>query len=122
MEEQRIAEGITIRFVDAGHLLGSSSIEVWVEEDGVKKKIVFSGDIGNEHQPLIRDPQYIQDADYVVMESTYGNRSHGPRPDYIKDLTDVIQKTFDRGGNVVIPASSGRMRSSDTDHLYLHDR
>lgn len=70
----------------------------------MKKKIVFSGDIGNEHQPLIRDPQYIQDADYVVMESTYGNRSHGPRPDYIKDLTDVIQKTFDRGGNVVIPA------------------
>ena len=104
MEEQRVAEGITIRFVDAGHLLGSSSIEVWIEEDGVKKKIVFSGDIGNEHQPLIRDPNYIQDADYVVMESTYGNRSHGPRPDYIKDLTDVIQKTFDRGGNVVIPA------------------
>ena len=98
------AEGIEVRFVDAGHLLGSSSIEVWIEEDGVKKKIVFSGDIGNEHQPLIRDPQYIQDADYVVMESTYGNRSHGPRPDYIKDLTDVIQKTFDRGGNVVIPA------------------
>ena len=99
-----LSDGIQVRFVDAGHLLGSASIELWLKEDDVERKIVFSGDIGNEHQPLIRDPNYIQDADYVVMESTYGNRSHGPRPDYIKDLTDVIQKTFDRGGNVVIPA------------------
>ena len=104
LEKQIIADGITIRFVDAGHLLGSSSIEVWIEEDGIQKKIVFSGDIGNENQPLIRDPQYLKDADYVVMESTYGNRSHGPRPDYIRDLAEVMQRTFDRGGNVVIPA------------------
>lgn len=103
-EETMIAEGIKIRFVDAGHLLGSSSIEVWITEQGTEKKIVFSGDIGNINQPVVRDPQYIKDADYVVMESTYGDRSHGPRPDYIRDLTDVIQKTFDRGGNVVIPA------------------
>ncbi|EET59696.1 metallo-beta-lactamase domain protein [Marvinbryantia formatexigens DSM 14469] len=99
-----VADGISIRFVDAGHLLGSSSIEVWISEEGIQKKIVFSGDIGNLHQPIIRDPHYIKNADYVVMESTYGDRSHGPRPDYIADLTEIIQKTFDRGGNVVIPA------------------
>ena len=103
-EKIRVAEGIEIRFVDAGHLLGSSSIEVWIRENGVEKKIVFSGDIGNVNQPLIRDPQYVEEADYVVMESTYGNRSHGPRPDYIGELASIIQKTFDRGGNVVIPA------------------
>lgn len=104
LEEQTVAEGIRIRFVDAGHLLGSASIEIWITEDGVEKKLVFSGDIGNDNQPLIRDPQYIKEADYVVMESTYGNRSHGPRTDYVRDLTGVIQRTFDRGGNVVIPA------------------
>lgn len=104
MEERIIAEGIRIRFRDAGHLLGSSSIEIWIREGAVEKKIVFSGDIGNEHQPLIRDPHYVEDADYVVMESTYGDRSHGPRPDYVHDLAGIMQRTFDRGGNVVIPA------------------
>lgn len=104
MEQIRIAEGIVIRFVDAGHLLGSSSIEIWITEGGTEKKIVFSGDIGNDRQPLIRDPQYIKEADYVVMESTYGNRSHGPRTDYVADLAKTLQETFDKGGNVVIPA------------------
>ncbi len=99
-----VAEGIAIRFVDAGHLLGSSSIEVWIKENGVEKKLVFSGDIGNKNQPIICNPQYLKDADYVIMESTYGDRSHGPRPDYIADLTKILQETFDRGGNVVIPA------------------
>lgn len=98
------AEGIHIRFVDAGHLLGSASIEITIQEDGVEKKIVFSGDIGNLNQPLIKDPVYLHDADYVVMESTYGDRSHGDRPDYIGLLTEVIQRTFDRGGSVVIPS------------------
>lgn len=99
-----VAEGIAIRFVDAGHLLGSSCVEVWIKENGVEKKLVFSGDIGNRNQPIICDPQYLKDADYVIMESTYGDRSHGPRPDYISDLASIIQETFDRGGNVVIPA------------------
>lgn len=103
-ETLRVDEGISIRFADAGHLLGSSSVEVWLTEENVRKKIVFSGDIGNTKQPIIRDPSYLTEADYVVMESTYGDRSHGPRPDYIKDLAQVIQTTFDRGGNVVIPA------------------
>ena len=67
-----ITDGVQARFVDAGHLLGSSSIEIWLTEEDEKRKIVFSGDIGNEEQPIIKDPQYIEQADYVVIESTYG--------------------------------------------------
>ena len=103
-KEYHVNENVRIRFVDAGHLLGSASIEVWVTEEGVEKKIVFSGDIGNKHQPLIRDPEYLKEADYVVMESTYGDRSHGPKPDYVKELAAIMQRTFDRGGNLVIPS------------------
>lgn len=99
-----VGEGIRVKFIDAGHLLGSSSIEIQISENGVNKTIVFSGDIGNTNQPLIKDPVYLKKADYVVMESTYGDRSHGERPDYVKLLADIIQETFDRGGNVVIPS------------------
>ena len=100
-----LCEGIEIRFTDIGHLLGSASIEVWVTEDKITKKIVFSGDIGNVEQPLIRDPQLTKDADYVVMESTYGDRIHSTeRPDYVAELTQILKETFDKGGNVVIPS------------------
>lgn len=95
---------VSIRFVDAGHLLGSASIEITVTENGETKKLVFSGDIGNTRQPLIRDPHYLSSADYVIMESTYGDRSHGERIDYITQLVPILQRTFDRGGNVVIPS------------------
>ena len=99
-----LSEGIRVRFIDAGHLMGSASIEIWLKEDGKEEKIVFSGDIGNTEQPLIKDPTYLEEADYVVMESTYGDRNHGERPDYVKSLAEIIQRTFDRGGNVVIPS------------------
>lgn len=99
-----LAEGVEVRFIDAGHLLGSSSIELWLTEEGETRKIVFSGDIGNTDKPLLRDPQYILHADYVVMESTYGDRTHGDKPDYVTALTQVLQTTFDRGGSVVIPS------------------
>ena len=99
-----LGDGLRVKFIDAGHLLGSSSIEVNMCEDGIEKTIVFSGDIGNKAQPLIKDPVYIKKADYVVMESTYGDRSHGERPDYVKLLANIIQETFDRGGNVVVPS------------------
>ena len=99
-----ICPGLKVRFVDAGHLLGSSSIEMWVTEENVTKKIVFSGDIGNHNRPLIKDPQYVDSADYVVMESTYGDRSHGGTPDYAAELVKVFTRTFERGGNVVIPS------------------
>lgn len=97
-------EHIRVRFVDAGHLLGSASIEIWAEENGETRKFVFSGDIGNTGQPLIRDPQPISDADYVIMESTYGDRIHERPADYVSALANVLQKTFDKGGSVIIPS------------------
>ena len=99
-----VCPGINIRMVDVGHLLGSASIQVTVTEENETRVIVFSGDIGNLHQPLLRDPQYLHTADLVVMESTYGDRSHGPAPDYLSALSRVLQETFDRGGNVIIPS------------------
>ena len=107
-EQIDLCDGIQIRFIDAGHLLGSSSIEVWVTEDTdngpVTKKIVFSGDIGNINKPIIKDPEYIKEADYVVMESTYGNRFHEDNKDNIEELVKIFKRTLDRGGNVVIPS------------------
>ncbi len=105
-----VCEGLKVRFVDAGHLLGSSSIEMWISEntaEGVgESKIVFSGDIGPGNRPLIKDPEYLTSADYVVMESTYGDRTHETPPDYAVELARVIRDTFTRGGNLVIPAFS----------------
>ena len=100
----RLNDNLTLRFTDVGHLLGSASIEIWATEGDETRKIVFSGDIGNKNKPLIRDPQYITEADYVVMESTYGNRYHKRTTSYIESLTRIIQETLDRSGNVVIPA------------------
>ena len=104
-ERISICDGIDIRFTDVGHLLGSASIEVWATEGDVTKKIVFSGDVGNLDQPIIKDPTYTAAADYVVVESTYGDRIHtAEKPDYIGEFTRIIKETFDRGGNVVIPS------------------
>lgn len=104
-KDVEISEGIRIRFTDVGHLLGSASIEVWLTENGVTKKIVFSGDIGNKNQPLIKDPIYTKEADYVVMEATYGDRYHPKQKEgYVSDLAEVINRTFAKGGNVVIPS------------------
>lgn len=101
-----VCPGVKARFVDAGHLLGSSSIELWLTEDEKEVKIVFSGDIGHGNKPLIKNPHYIEEADYVVMESTYGDREHSMPPDYAVELSRVIERTFRRGGNLVIPAFS----------------
>ncbi|MBO5909161.1 MAG: MBL fold metallo-hydrolase [Clostridia bacterium] len=103
-EEIEIFDGITISFNDAGHLLGSSNILISANEDGKTTSVLFSGDLGNKQRPLIRDPQAPPAADYVVIESTYGDRLHAERPDYISQLTNIMQATFDRGGNVVIPS------------------
>ncbi len=103
-QEIQIFDGITLRFADAGHLLGSASIYITVTEDGETRSLLFSGDLGNIDRPLIRDPQPAEYADYVIVESTYGDRLHGERPDYLAQLTTVLQETFDRGGNVVIPS------------------
>lgn len=104
-EEIQVTENIKIRFTDIGHLLGSASVEVWLTENGTTRKLVFSGDIGNKDLPLLRNPQPTLEADYVIMESTYGDRYHDKdRPDYVAALTQILQETFDRGGNVVIPS------------------
>ncbi len=100
-----VCEAVDIRFNNAGHLLGASSIEIWLEEDNTRKKIVFSGDLGNIDRPFLRNPARISEADYVVIESTYGDRVHeNINHDYVTALAEHIQRTFDRGGNVVIPA------------------
>lgn len=97
-----VLPGLTATFTDAGHLLGSASVTL---TSGLENfTIVFSGDIGNSNQPILNDPVPLTKADFVVMESTYGDRSHGPRPDYIRELSQIIQETFDRGGNVVVPS------------------
>ena len=97
-------EGVRLRFTDAGHLLGSACAELWLTEEGVTRKIVFSGDLGNVDQPIIRDPQTIDEADYVVMESTYGDRLHEPPESYTEALAQIIDETFEQGGNVIIPS------------------
>lgn len=95
---------VKVRFNDAGHMLGSSILEVWVNENGNETKIVFSGDLGNKNIPILRDPTLIDSADYVVCESTYGDRLHEDSSDRAKKLLDIIISTIERGGNVVIPS------------------
>lgn len=99
-----LCEGVKVRFNDAGHLLGSAAIEVWCTENGITKKLVFSGDLGNVDQPVIRDPQFLTEADYVVMESTYGDRNHEVPESYVDMLAQLIDETFSKGGNIIIPS------------------
>ena len=104
-EQLQVAEGIDLRMTDIGHLLGSAAIELWLTEKGETRKIVFSGDVGNTNQPLLNDPKSIEETDYLVSESTYGDRFHDrARGDAVAELADCIQRAFDRGGNVVIPS------------------
>ena len=99
-----LCEGVSAVFTDAGHLLGSASITLELTEGGVHKTLVFSGDIGNVDQPIIRDPQLLKRADYVVMESTYGDRNHTEVWSYTDELAEIIDETLGKGGNVVIPS------------------
>ena len=106
-ERKTVNDGVDVRFIDAGHLLGSASIELWLREGETERKIVFSGDIGNTGHPIIRDPTPVTEADYVVMESTYGDRLHDrstTAENTVTELAMIIQKTLDRGGTVVIPS------------------
>ena len=103
-EEIFVSECVRIRFTDVGHLLGSAAIEIWLTEGGEERKIVFSGDVGNLNQPIIKDPSFVDEADYVVIESTYGNRLHEKPGDTVAELARYIQRAFDRGGNLIIPS------------------
>ena len=97
-------ENMKIVFNDAGHILGSAITELWITEDGKESKIVFSGDLGMIDRPILRDPTIIKKADYVIMETTYGNRNHPENSTSINQLLDIVLKTIKRGGNVVIPS------------------
>lgn len=100
-----IFDGLKIRFRDAGHLLGSAIVELFIKEEGKEEvKVVFSGDLGNKNLPLIKDPSFIDYADYVIMETTYGNRVHENIANELSELVSIIKDTFKKGGNVVIPS------------------
>lgn len=101
-----LGEGLSAVFTDVGHLLGSSSISFYTVENGKQETVAFSGDIGNINQPIINDPQYLERADYVIMEATYGNRDHEESADYTVELAKIFESTFLQGGNVIIPSFS----------------
>ena len=112
-------KGIRYCFLDAGHILGSGSLALWLAGAGGEKKIIFSGDIGKKGTPIINDPTLATEADYVVMESTYGDRLHKNSADTAAELAEAITTTFARGGNVLIPAFAiGRTQ----DVLYILNR
>lgn len=98
-----LSKHVSVRFFDAGHILGSSLLEIVVQEDGKKTKLVFSGDLGQPNQPLIKDPTVLSEADYIIVESTYGNRRHS-HYDKEEALARIINETSARGGNVIIPS------------------
>ena len=99
-----ISDKIHVRFNDAGHMLGSAIIEIWAEEDGKTTKAVFTGDLGNNDIPLLSSPTMIDDADYLVMESTYGGRLHNRNDDKAEMFLNIVSETLDKGGTVVIPS------------------
>ena len=105
-EQREILPGISIRFQDAGHILGSSSVEVWLNEDGREQKIVFSGDLGQYDTPILNDPAVIQSADHVLIESTYGNRLHRDRQETLDEIGEIISEARHERGNLLIPAFS----------------
>lgn len=101
----RLDENITVRFMDAGHILGSAIVELWVREGTKQTKLVFSGDLGSSGKPYVKEPAVIEDADYLVMECTYGDRLHKDvGDDRLEKLRAVIQQTYKKNGNLIIPA------------------
>jgi metallo-beta-lactamase family protein len=102
--QQRLFAGIEVRVRDAGHIMGSSSVELWVEEGANKRKLVFSGDLGQYDSPILLDPYRFESADIVLMESTYGDRLHRERDDTEHELGDILASAARDGGNVIIPA------------------
>lgn len=99
-----IDENIHVRFNDAGHMLGSSIIEIWIKENGEEKKVVFTGDLGNNDIPLLDSPTMIDSCDYLVMESTYGSRLHMRNDNKAQMFLDIVSETLENGGTVVIPS------------------
>ena len=103
-EKKQIHPRIEVCFHDAGHILGSAFIEVWVKDKDKRKKIVFSGDLGPKGQAIIRDPEIIDDADFLLIESTYGNRLHKSKDDTYDEFKNIILKSINNNGNIIVPA------------------
>lgn len=105
-EEFNINKNIRVKFNDAGHILGSAILEIWVKENDRETKVVFSGDLGNKGIPILKDPTIINDADYLVIESTYGDRLHALKQgsEKVENFINIITETVAKGGNVVIPS------------------
>ena len=101
---RELLPGVTVQVRDAGHILGSSSIEVWVSDQGEQRKLVFSGDLGQYDTPILKDPWTFESADLVLMESTYGNRRHRGREDTERELGGILAQAQRDGGNVIVPA------------------
>jgi len=100
----KLGDSVRVRFNDAGHILGSATVEIWVNENGEETKIVFSGDLGNKNIPILRDPWAVESADILVIESTYGNRLHQTNEDKVGRFLNILDETVQKGGNVVIPS------------------
>jgi metallo-beta-lactamase family protein len=100
----RVTADVEVCFRDAGHILGSAIVELWVDEDGSRKKLVFSGDLGNAAEPLLRDPEIIRSGDVLLLESTYGDRDHRPLPETLAEFAGILAAAAASGGNVLIPA------------------
>ena len=103
-EEVVIDDNISFKLVDAGHMLGSSIVLLDITEDGKTERVVFTGDLGNTNMPIIKDPTYIDRADHLIIESTYGNRLHGKLEDQSEKFIDILLRTIERGGNLIIPS------------------
>jgi metallo-beta-lactamase family protein len=101
-----VVDGIDVRFRDAGHILGSSFVELFVRENGREKKVVFTGDVGRKNLPILHDPEDLEEADVLITESTYGNRVHDDVTKANGKLAGIINDTFARGGKIIVPAFS----------------
>ena len=103
-QRREIVDGVEVCFRDAGHILGSSIVEVFITEQGVEKKLVFSGDLGNSCAALLRDPEVVEDADVLLLESTYGDRNHRPMEETLEEFESIIAEASENGGNILIPS------------------
>lgn len=101
---REIVDGVEVCFRDAGHILGSSIVELFITEDGAEKKLVFSGDLGNSCAALLRDPEIVEQADVLLLESTYGDRNHRPMDETIEEFENIIAEASKNGGNIMIPS------------------
>jgi len=102
--KKKIAPGVTLRLSDAGHILGSAVVELWLEENGARRKLAFSGDLGTPGKPILRDPTHIESADFVVMESTYGDRLHRSIDETHREVVEIVKQAETARGNIIIPA------------------